>query len=160
MDIALFTSCPKSPKCSQMMPKGLPNESRGRPKCYKVEPSGPLTVLRCAPNASKCQKKLPWETSWNTRWTQCGPSVFQRTMLECFFLIWDAFWLNFERRCSVWGSALGMDDKQNSRKKLATNQQKTSQREAKDNSRTRLPQAKDKRSKSLHLILQILLNRN
>ena len=95
-----------------------------------------------------------------TRWTQCGPSVFQRTMLECFFLIGGAFWLNLERKYSVLGSALGMDAKQNARKKLATNQQKTSQREAKDNSRARLPQAKDKRSKSLHLILQILLNRN
>ena len=140
-----------------MMAKGLPNESRGRPKCYKVEPSGSLRVLRCAQNASKCETKI---TLGNVLEHALDPSVFQRAILECIFLIWDAFGLNFGRRCFVLGSALGIEDKQNSRKKLATNQQKTSQREAKDNSRTRLPQAKDKRSKSLHLILQILLNRN
>ena len=71
-NIAIFTSCPKSPKWCHMVPKGLQNESLGTPKCPKVEPSGPQRVPKGAQSASKCAKRLPWETPWNASWPQSG----------------------------------------------------------------------------------------
>ena len=81
-NISIFTSCPKSPKWCHMVPKGLQNESRGLPKCIKVEPIGPLRVPRGAQSASKCAKRSPWETPWNASWAQNGPSALQGSIFE------------------------------------------------------------------------------
>ena len=109
-NIAIFTSCPKSPKWCHMVPKGLQNESLGTPKCSKVEPSGPPRVPRGAQSAPKCAKRSPWETPWNASWAQSGPSALQGSIFKwilsdfevhfsgiwvgCFvFFIW--FWHGF-----------------------------------------------------------------
>ena len=81
-NIAIFTSCPKSPKWCQMVTKGLQNESLGTPKCSKVEPSGPQRVPRGAQSAPKCAKRSPWETAWNASWAQSGPSALQGSTFE------------------------------------------------------------------------------
>ena len=81
-NIAIFTSCPKSPKWCHMVPKGLQNESLGTPKCSKVEPSGPTRVPRGAQSAPKCAKRSPWETPWNASWAQSGPSALQGSIFE------------------------------------------------------------------------------
>ena len=81
-NIAIFTSCPKSPKWCHMVPKGLQNESLGTPKCSKVEPSGPQRVPRGAQSAPKCAKRSPWETPWNASWAQSGPSALQGSIFE------------------------------------------------------------------------------
>ena len=81
-NIAIFTSCPKSPKWCHMVPKGLQNESLGLPKCSKVEPSGPLRAPRGAQNALKCAKRSPWEAPWNASWAQSGPSALQGFIFE------------------------------------------------------------------------------
>ena len=81
-NIAIFTSCPKSPKWCHMVPKGLQNESLGLPKCSKVEPSAPPRVPRGAQSASKCAKRSPWETPWNASWAQSGPSALQGSIFE------------------------------------------------------------------------------
>ena len=81
-NIAIFTSCPKSPKWCHMVPKGLQNESLGLPKCSKVEPSGPPRVPRGAQSALKCAKRSPWEIPWNASWAQSGPSALQGSIFE------------------------------------------------------------------------------
>ena len=81
-NIAIFTSCPKSPKWCHMVPQGLQNESLGTPKCSKVEPSGPQRVSRGAQSAPKCAKRSPWETPWNASWVQSGPSALQGSIFE------------------------------------------------------------------------------
>ena len=80
--IAIFTSCPKSPKWCHMVPKGLQNESLGLPKCSKVEPSGPPRVPRGAQSAPKCAKRSPLETPWNASCAQSGPSALQGSIFE------------------------------------------------------------------------------
>ena len=81
-NIAIFTSCRKSPKWCHMVPKGLQNECPGTPKCSKVEPSGSPRVPRGAQSAPKCAKRSPWETPWNSSWAQSGPSALQGSIFE------------------------------------------------------------------------------
>ena len=81
-NIAIFTSCPKSPKWCHMVPKGLQNESLGSAKCSKVEPSGPQRDPRGAQSAPKCAKRSPWEAPWNASWAQSGPSALQGSIFE------------------------------------------------------------------------------
>ena len=69
-NIAIFTSCPKSPKWCHMVPKGLQNESLGPPKCCQVVPQGSPGVPKVFPNVQKDHLgKLPG--------TQVGPKVAQ-----------------------------------------------------------------------------------
>ena len=82
-NIAIFTSCPKSPKWWHMVPKGLQNESLGLPKCSKVESIGPLRVPRGAQSVPKCPKRSPWESPWNASWAQSVPSALQGSIFEC-----------------------------------------------------------------------------
>ena len=81
-NIAIFTSCPESPKWCHMVPKGLQNEPLGLPKCSKVEPSGSPRVPRGAQSAPKCAKRSPLETPWNASWAQSGPSALQGSIFE------------------------------------------------------------------------------
>ena len=89
-NIAIFTSCPKSPKWCHMVPKGFQNESLGTPKCSKVEPSGLQRDPRGAQSAAKCAKRLSLETPWNASWAQSGPSALQGSIFE---------WILSDLRC-------------------------------------------------------------
>ena len=81
-NIAIFTSCPKSPKWCHMVPTGLQNESLRAPKCSKVEPSGPQRIPRGAQSAPNCAKRSPWEAPWKASWAQSGPSALQGSIFE------------------------------------------------------------------------------
>ena len=106
-NIAIFTSCPKSSKWCQMVPKGLQNESLGTPKCSKMEPSGTPRVPRDAQDAPKCAKRSPWEAPWNASWAQSGPSALRGSIFEWILSDFEVHFSRilagcFLRFCLVW----------------------------------------------------------
>ena len=98
-NIAIFTSCPKSPKWCHIVPKGLQNESLGPPKCSKVEPSGPQRVPRGVQSAPKCAKRSPWEIPWNASWAQSGPSALQGSISEWILSDFEVHFSRILVRC-------------------------------------------------------------
>ena len=100
-NIAIFTSCPKSPKRCHMVPKGLQNESLGTPKCSKVEPSGSPRVPRGASSGPKCAKRSPLETPWNASWAQSGPSALQGSIFEWILSDFEVHFCGFCVGCFV-----------------------------------------------------------